>query len=324
MPNRMKRVQLNNTDLELSLLGLGTMYFGSKVEEQMSFRLMDMYLEAGGNFLDSANKYASWIPGSSGGESEIVIGKWVKQRGIREKVLISSKVGFAYGQIPRSLRKEIIISECERSLKRLGTGTIDLFFAHAFDAMTPAEESMEAFFRLKKSGKIRFAGASNFPVRFLDQAVLVGERQGWEGFCCLQQRHTYLEPSLRADFGNQLVLTPDLTDYCRDHELGIMAYSPLLGGIYGRNDRELPPQYRSLDSEQKLSRLETLSRKKDAGPNQLVLAWMLHSSPIVLPLITGSNEKQICENLDAAGITLTNEEMNFLNEPVVEPTTYDS
>lgn len=313
-----------HTDLELSVMGLGTMYFGTKVDQRMSFRLLDLYEESGGNFLDSANKYASWVPGFNGGESEKIIGKWINHRGNREKMLISSKVGFPYGEVSRSLKKEIIITECERSLKRLGTGYIDLYFAHAYDPATPIGESMEAFYRLKKDGKIRYAGASNFTGWRLEQAAGAAERQGWEGFCCLQQRHSYLEPSLRADFGNQLVLTPELIDYCREQQLAMMAYSPLLGGIYGGKDRELPPQYRSLDSEQKLLRLEILSRKKEAGSNQLVLAWMLHSSPMVLPLITGSNEEQIVENLDAANLKLTKEDMDLLNEAVVEPNKYDT
>lgn len=104
----------------ISVLGLGTMYFGSMVDEKTSFCLLYLYVDHGGNFLDSANKYASWVPGFQGGETEHLFGKWLKQRSRKEDLIISSKVGFPYGDIPRSLKKEIIISECERSLKRLG------------------------------------------------------------------------------------------------------------------------------------------------------------------------------------------------------------
>lgn len=141
----MQKVKLGNTKTKISCMGLGTMYFGSKTDESTSFALLDKYIEWGGSFLDSANKYASWVPGFKGGESECLLGRWMKQRGNRQQVFISSKVGFPYGEIPRSLKKDIIISECEKSLKRMGTETIDLYFAHAHDAETPVEEIMEAF-----------------------------------------------------------------------------------------------------------------------------------------------------------------------------------
>ena len=319
----MKKIPLGNSGIEISVMGLGCMYFGSKVDDHSSGRLIDLYLEQGGNFLDSANKYASWLPGCAGGESERLIGKWLRQSGTRKKVLLSSKVGFAYGRVPRSLDRNIIISECEQSLKHMGVDCIDLYFAHSFDADTPAEESMEAFYQLKKSGKIRIAGASNYPAWRLEQANVAAEEQGWEGFRCLQQRHSYLEPSLRSDFGNQVVLSPETADYCREQELGIMAYSPLLGGIYGKPEAELPPRYRSLDTEQKLETLHLLSREKEVSPNQLVLAWMLHSDPRIMPVISGSSEAQILENLDSVNISLSQDEMDKLNKPVVIPEKYD-
>ena len=138
----------------------------------------------------------------------MLIGRWLKQKGRSADLVIASKVGFPYGDIPRSLKKEIIISECELSLQRLGVECIDLYFAHAYDPFTPIEESMEAFYQLKKAGKIRQVGASNFLAWRLEEANSQATSKDWEGFCCLQQRHTYLEPSIRADFGNQQVLTP--------------------------------------------------------------------------------------------------------------------
>ncbi len=227
----MKKVQLGNTGEEISVAGLGTMYFGSKLDEKTSLRLIDMYVDHGGNFLDSANKYASWLPGFQGGESETIIGKWLKQNPGTSNLLITSKVGFPYGEIPRTLKKEIIISECEISLARLGVETIDIYFAHAYDRETPIEETMEAFFQLKKSGKIRYAGASNYTGWRLEEANHVAQAQGWEGYCCLQQRHTYLDPVSRADFNNQEFLTPEIEDFCLRKNLNIIAYTPLLGRL---------------------------------------------------------------------------------------------
>ncbi len=314
----MRKTALGKSGIEISVMGLGTMYFGSKVEERTSFRLMDLYLEHGGNFIDSANKYASWFPGCMGGESERLIGKWLRQQGQNGDLILSSKVGFSYGDIPRSLKKEIIISECELSLGRLGVETIDLYFAHAYDEYTPIEETMEAFYRLKKAGKIRFAGASNYMGWRLEEANGVAASQQWEGYCCLQQRHTYLEPSVRAGFGNQSVLTPEIVDLCTKRKLAIMAYSPLLGGIYGKEGADIPPQYQSLASSQKLASLRELGSDTGYSNNQLVLSWMLHSIPVVIPLVTGSNEQQLKENLEAAAIKLSEEDMEKLDLPVIK------
>jgi aryl-alcohol dehydrogenase-like predicted oxidoreductase len=318
----MKKTILGKTGVEISMMGLGCMYFGSKVDERTSFRLMDLYVEHGGNFIDSANKYASWLPGFKGGESELLIGKWLSQRGGAGDLLISSKVGFPYGDVPRSLKKELIISECELSLGRLGVECIDLYFAHAYDADTPIEETMEAFYILKKEGKIRYAGASNFMGWRLEGANAAAGTQQWDGFCCLQQRHTFLEPTARADFGNQLILTPEMVDLCRMKDLTLMAYSPLLGGIYGKEGAVIPPQYQSLDARQKLDSLLTLASSTGHSPNQLVLSWMLHSSPPVIPLVTGSSEQQLRENLEAASISLSREQMDSLDHPVTEANKY--
>lgn len=303
-------------------MGLGTMYFGSKTDEQTSFSLLDCYFNHGGSFLDSANKYASWVPGFQGGESESLIGKWMKLKGTRDTMFVSSKVGFPCGDIPRSLKKEIIVSECEKSLKRIGTETIDLYFAHAFDATTPVEETMEAFYLLKKSGKIRFAGASNFYSWQLSEANAIAQQQGWEGFCCVQQRHTYLEPVLRANFGTQLLLTPELQNYCAAENMTIMAYSPLLGGVYAKKERTLPVQYQSVVNDFHLSKLDEVAGDLNVSPGAVVLAWMMQSEPSVIPMVAGSTVAQLEENLESLSFLLTDEQLKRLNQEVVQPNKY--
>ncbi len=314
----MKKVPLGKTGSTISVCGLGAMYFGSKVDEKTSFRQMDLYVDHGGNHIDTANKYASWVQGCLGGESETVIGKWLKQKTGKPDLVIASKVGFPYGEIPGSLKKEIIISECELSLRRLGLETIDLYYAHAYDENTSAEETMEAFFQLQKAGKIRHAGASNYPAWRLEKANAVAGLQGWVGYSCLQQRHTYLESTIRADFNNQIVLTPEMVDYCKTHQLTLIAYSPLLGGAYTRDDRPIPSQYRSLISEKRLAALETLSRKIEYSQNQLVLAWMMLGDPPVIPLISGSTVSQLEENLQASYISLSEQDLKQLDNIEIE------
>lgn len=318
----MHSVFLGNTGEQISCMGLGTMYFGTKVDERTSFLLLNRYTQAGGSFLDSANKYAIWVPGFHGGESEHLIGRWMKQRGNRQNMFITSKVGFPYGNIPRSLKKEIIISECEKSLKRLGTETIDLYFAHAYDTETPAEETMEAFHNLKKEGKIRFAGASNYYAWQLSEANSVANLQGWEGFTCIQQRHTFLEPTLRAVFGTQLLLTPEMQDFCTARGITMLAYSPLLSGAYVREDRSLSLHYQSYNTDLKLDALKKVSNTLGVSPNAIVLAWMIQNSPQVIPLVTGSSLSQMDENLQALSVQLSEEHLNELNQIISAPNKY--
>ena len=295
-------------------MGLGTMYFGSKVDEQTSFSMLDYYSELGGSFIDSANKYASWVPGFQGGESELLIGKWLKRKANRDKMFLTSKVGFPYGTIPRSLKKEIIISECERSLKRLGVETIDLYFAHTYDEQTPAVEVMEAFSVLKKQGKIRFKGASNYLGWQLAEASFTTDKGDFEGFTCLQQRHTYLEPGLRSNFGTQLLLTPEIEEYCQIQNLNIMAYSPLLGGAYVNSDKSIPVQYQSAANDFRMKNLKQLAIELQVSPNAVVLHWMMQSTPVIIPMVTGSSVSQLEENMEALRFILNDEQLAILNQ----------
>lgn len=320
--SEIQKIELGKTGEKISCMGLGAMYFGSKVEDHNSFKMLDLYFDRGGDFLDSANKYASWVPGCQGGESEKIIGKWMKKKGNRDDVFLSSKVGFSYGEIPRSLKKELIISECERSLKRLDAETIDLYFAHAYDTLTPVEETMEAFYLLKKSGKIRFAGASNFYGWQLYEANEIARQQGWEGFCCLQQRHTYLEPTLRADFGTQLLLTPEIQEICQLKNICMMAYSPLLGGAYVRNDHPVPIQYQSKINENRLIQLREVADELQTSPNAVIIAWMMQGSPQIIPMVTGSKVSQLEENLESSSFLLNEEQLKRLNQEVVQPNKY--
>jgi aryl-alcohol dehydrogenase-like predicted oxidoreductase len=313
----MKDTELGHTGELISSIGLGTMYLGTKVDEKTSFDIIDYYIGTGGRLLDSANKYASWIPGFNGGESESLIGRWLKKRGNRQGIFIISKVGFPYRAIPRSLKKEIIISECEKSLKRLDVETIDLYFAHAYDTETPIEETMDAFQNLKKQGKIRFAGASNFYAWQLLEANNSANIQGWEGFSCLQQRHTYLEPTLHADFGSQLLLTPEIQDFCIKQKICIMAYSPLLGGFYGKYNHAIPGYYKSMVNDLKLEKLRDIADSLNIHANAVVLAWMLQRSPQIIPIVGGSTVAQMRENFQVLSVRLTEKQIEYLNVNIV-------
>jgi aryl-alcohol dehydrogenase-like predicted oxidoreductase len=275
---------------------------------------MDQYRETGGFFLDTANIYSFWLEGFEGGESETVLGRWQRARGNRSELFIASKLGFAYQDVERGLRAEQIERECEKSLQRLQTDVIDLYYAHVDDRITPLEETMEAFDRLVRAGKVRYLGASNFPAWRLEKARWVSRTNGWALYCCIQQRHTYLRPKPGAGFGAQISSNDDLLDYCRSEGVTLLAYSPLLNGAYTRPDRLFQEQYLGPDSDARLATLQAVSAELGATANQVVYAWMMHSDPPVIPLMAASTDAQMAENLGALEVTLSAEQMERLNE----------
>ena len=309
----MRTVQLGNTGVEVSAFCLGTMYFGSSTDAAISYQLLDQYVEAGGSFLDTANIYARWVPGYVGGESETLLGKWMRQRHNRSGLFLASKVGFEMPGVERGLRASQIEEECEKSLRRLGVDTIDLYYAHADDRSTPVEETMEAFHKLVKPGKVRFIGASNFLAWRLEEAGWVSRTRDWSEYCCIQQRYSYVRPKPGADFTPQIATNDDLLDYCKSRGLTLLAYSPLLRGAYTRAERPFPDQYLGPDSKARVAVLKTIAKEKDATANQIVLAWMIYSEPCVIPLVAASTAEQMRENLSSLNISLSAEDMARLN-----------
>lgn len=312
----MRTLPLGNTGEDVSALCLGVLNFGSRDDERTSYALLDQYIDAGGSFLDSANIYSHWVEGCKGGESDALLGRWMRERGNRGDLFIASKVGFEYPGVQRGLRAAQIEAECEKSLRRLGVETIDLYYAHVDDRATPLEETMSAFDRLVRAGKVRYIGASNYLAWRLEQAHWVSKTNDLTTFCCLQQRFTYLRPNPNARFGSQQVAGDAVRDYvrARRHDFTLLAYSALLGGTYTREDRPLPEEYRSADSEVRLRALREVAGETGATPNQIVLAWMLHSDPPVLPLIAVSTSEQLVENLAVLDIRLSDDQMRRLNE----------
>ncbi len=154
----MKKVKLGKSNLEVSALAMGTDLIGGKIDRESSFKLFDFYRENGGTFIDTANMYSYWLPGCEGGESESTVGAWMKERGNREQIVISTKLAFDYPGCAGGLSAAEIQRECEKSLKRLQTDRIDVYYAHRDDLETPLEEIMEAFDRLVKAGKVRVVG----------------------------------------------------------------------------------------------------------------------------------------------------------------------
>jgi aryl-alcohol dehydrogenase-like predicted oxidoreductase len=289
------------------------MFFGSSTNAATSYQLLDQYVEAGGSFLDTANIYARWVPGYVGGESETLLGKWMRERQNRSELFLASKVGFEMPGVERGLRASQIEEQWEKSLRRLGVDTIDLYYAHADDRCTPVEETMEAFHKLVKAGKVRFIGASNFLAWRLEEARWVSRARGWSEYCCVQQRYSYVRPKPGANFAPQIAANDDLLDYCKSRGITLLAYSPLLKGAYSRSERPFPDQYVGPDTEARVAVLKTITEEKNATANQIVLAWMIHSEPCVIPLVAASTSGQMRENLSSLKISLSAEDIARLN-----------
>ncbi len=312
----MRAQPLGETNVEVSSLCLGAMFLGTKNDRASSYRLLDQYVDAGGSFIDSANIYAHWVPGFKGGESETLLGEWMRERGNRARVFITSKVGFQYGSVPKRLQAGDIEQECEKSLRRLGVETIDLYYAHVDDRQTPLEETLEAFNRLVKSGKVRLIGASNYLAWRLERAGWISMTNGWAEFCCVQQHYTYLRLRPGMNIKPQEMVNDDLLDYCADTRTTLLAYSVLQAGSYTRADRPFRKELQSADNERRLEALRAVAEETGATVNQVILCWMLQRG--ILPLIAASTEEQLAENLAALDIHLSDAQMERLNRAGTE------
>jgi aryl-alcohol dehydrogenase-like predicted oxidoreductase len=304
---------LGRSGIQASALAMGSDVLGSKIDKAATFGLLDFYFEHGGNLIDTANFYASWLPGCSGGESESVIGAWMQERGNRNQMLVSSKLAFDYPGSPGGLSASQIEQECEKSLKRLHIDHLDVYYAHRDDFDTPQQETMEAFNQLVQAGKVRVLGASNLALWRIAEANAIARAHGWAEYQLIQQRYTYVRPRHGADFGPQRFLSEEVKDFAKHHGIGLVAYSILLQGTYTRADRPLPAQFAGVDSDERVRMLKAVAAELGVSPNQVVIAWMRQSSPSVLPIIAGSRTEQLQENIEALAISLTEDQMHRLN-----------
>jgi aryl-alcohol dehydrogenase-like predicted oxidoreductase len=301
----MKKIPFGSTGARVSELCLGTMHFGSKTPDDVSIQILDAYVERGGAFLDTANIYNRDAPNCRGGESEALLGRWMKERGHRDSLFVATKVGMVYPGQPHGLRAGQIEAECNKSLKRLNIDVIDLYYAHTDDPDTPLEETLAAFDRLVKAGKIRYVGASNYRPTRLVEAIWTSKVHQWAPYCCIQQRYSYLRPRSGTDFGLQYATNEDLLHFCRTNNFPLVGYAPYLkGAVASRPDITLREQYVGPDSDIRLARLKHVADELGISAPQLVLAWMRRHEAPVIPLISASRVSQLNESLDALDLEL--------------------
>ncbi|MDE2730944.1 MAG: aldo/keto reductase [Bacteroidota bacterium] len=308
----MDKITLGTSGVEVSALCYGTDLIGSRVNESDSHRLLDAFASHGGTFIDTGNFYASWYPGCVGGESEATIGRWMAARGNRSRMVISTKLGFDYPGCEGGLNAREIERECEKSLKRLQTDYIDVYYAHRDDFDTPQHETMEAFHRLVSAGKVRAIGASNLWLWRVAEANEIARQHGLTPYSVVEQRYTYLRPRHGADFGPQICITDDMKRFCAHHNMTLIAYSILLQGAYTREDRPVPAQFAGPEADERMAALSQVAGETGHTLSQVIIAWMRQSDPPVLPIIGGSRTQQVEENIGALALTLSADQMERL------------
>ena len=307
-----------HTSFEVSALCLGTMFMGTRTDEETSFAILDRFVEAGGTFIDTANNYNAWV-GGYGRDSEDVIGRWLAARGNRDELRIATKLGAAKKDpaLPLSntpptnyqgLAASTVDREARESLRHLGTDRIDLLYGHVDDRETPLEETVGAFGKLVDEGIVGIPGISNVALWRLVEARETAARLGVAPYGAVQQSHSYVYP--RPQPVRTSWATPELLDYAASTGtdgrpgLTVLAYSPLHQGVFVRDDK---PFYDGADhagSRERVAVLRAVAAELGATPNQVALAWLLGGEHPVIPVFGASSVAQLDEALGALDLVL--------------------
>jgi len=298
--------ELGRSGLHVSRICLGGNVFGWTADETMSFRLLDAWVDAGMNFIDTADVYSRWVHGHAGGESETIIGKWLKASGKRSRVVLATKVGKPMGGNDKGLSSAYIRRAVEASLRRLQTDCIDLYQAHEDDAATPLEETLAAFAELIREGKVRAIGASNYGAERLALALDTSERLGLPRYESLQPLYNLVERSAYEDA---------LEPLCVERGLGVLNFYALASGFLTgkyRSSADLGKSVRSSGAGKYLNErglavlaaLDAVAETIGATPGQIALAWQIARPSITAPIASATNERQLAELVAAAQLQL--------------------
>jgi aryl-alcohol dehydrogenase-like predicted oxidoreductase len=307
--------KLGNSGLETAPVVLGGNVFGWTIDAATSFRILDAAVDAGLNAIDTADMYSRWVPGNQGGESETIIGQWLKQSGKRQRVLILTKVGNDFGPGKKGLSKAYIARAVEDSLRRLQTDVIDLYHSHTDDPEVPIEEPLEAYAQLIAQGKVRAIGASNFSGRRLAEALSISERNKLPRYEVLQPKYNLVE---RAEYER------DLEPLVLEKKLGVIPYYGLAAGFLSgkyrsRADLKQSPrgarveQYLNERGERVLEALDEVAREKNSKPARVALAWLMARPSITAPIASATRLEQLSDLVESIKLTLDPASIDKLN-----------
>lgn len=310
----MEKIKLIHTDIEIAPLIFGGNVFGWTVDEKKAFELLDHFFENGFNCIDTADSYSAWAPGNKGGESETIIGNWMKARGNRNQLVILTKVGDKISPDKKGLSKKYILSAAEASLKRLQIGHIDLYQTHKDDPSTPIEETLEAYQQLMDEGKIGYIGVSNLSPERIEESLEISREENLPGYQTLQPKYNLYDREFETKYA----------DLVQRNNLSVMTYSSLAGGFLSgkyHSEKDFSKSRRGKGMEKYLNKkgkallkvLEELTEKHNSSPATISLAWLLKNPLVTAPIASATNKKQLDEIMKAVELNLSEEDMEKLN-----------
>jgi aryl-alcohol dehydrogenase-like predicted oxidoreductase len=312
----MEKRQLGSTGLYVYPITFGGNVFGWTIDEKQSFEILDAFTSAGFNFIDTADVYSRWAPGNKGGESEIIIGNWLKKNKNRNNIIIATKVGSDMGSGKKDLSKKYILKAADDSLKRLQTDYIDLYQTHWDDETTPIEETLDAYAQLIKEGKVRHIGASNLTADRLKESLMTAFENGLPAYETFQPHYNLYE---REAFEN------GLEPVCLGNNLGVLNYYSLASGF-------LTGKYRSKDDLGKSTRgggvakylddrgfkilaaLDEVAAKLNTTPATVALSWLIHRPSVTAPIVSATNLEQLESIIKAPDLPITAHEIELLTQ----------
>jgi aryl-alcohol dehydrogenase-like predicted oxidoreductase len=311
----MQSRQIGRSGLKVAPLGLGGNVFGWSADEKASFAVLDAFKAAGFNLIDTADAYSSWVPGHQGGESETIIGKWMKARGNRADIVLTTKVGSEMGPGKKGLSRRYIESAVDASLKRLQSDYIDLYLSHWEDPLVDIEETLGTYADLVKIGKVRAIGNSNHSVQTMRKALAVSAGHGWPRFENLQTHYNLYDRS-----GYEA----ELEAFCRDNEIGVTSYFSLAKGFLSGKYRspadfsksaargDAMKAYLNERGFRILSSLDAVAKARNATPAQVAIAWLIARPGLVAPIASATSVDQLTDLIKATELDLKAEEIEQL------------
>ena len=308
--------RLGHTDLSIAPMVLGGNVFGWTADKAVSFAVLDRFAAAGLNAVDTADSYSTWVPGHHGGESETIIGEWMKARGNRSRMIVVTKVGSPMGKGKEGLSAHYIEEAVEASLRRLQTDVIDLYLSHWPDMATPFSETLGAYQRLIEKGKIRWCGASNLTVALLEAAIAAAKAHGLPRYEVLQPEYNLVD---RAEFEG------GLADICRREEIGVITYFSLAKGFLSgkyRSEADLTKSARGSGVKDYLNprgfrilaALDAVAARHNAKPAEVALAWVIARPGVTAPIASATSVEQVESLVRATELALSEADIAALDE----------
>ena len=307
--------KLGNSELEIYPLCFGGNVFGWTLDERESFKILDAFTDSGLNFIDTANSYSHWVQGNKGGESETILGNWMKRSGKRDQIILATKVGSNLGEDNKGLSKKYILRAAEESLRRLQTDYIDLYQSHYDDPETPIEDTLEAYAQLIKEGKVRVIGASNFSRERLEKSLEISEKLGIPRYECLQPEYNLYS---REHYEKEL------EEFILEKNIGVITYYSLASGFLtgkyrSEEDFHKSPRGRGMKKYMNergfriIKALEEVAQEYNAKPATIALAWLISRPGITAPIASATKPEQLHQLVQATLINLDPKAIDKLN-----------